>query len=567
MGSGEKVSSSSQGNVSKSGWKTWLAFCGAVLILWLVYPSGGGENSASNGQRDKADVQAVTWNMAAINNNPFEYWITHDDKTYNKLMEDVSAFINDPGARDVEVQEVFTDAMYDDLEQEMNRAGWQGLAEVRQWWETEYKHRKIISEFIKDPVIGKKRLASMPDRYTNTINTVDGSTVMRPTVINCFEGDLSSIPQWWLEWKKFVFHTSVTVQGRNGVSTKAVKDMLSPIRHAKYPAITLKEEAVSIPLQTMAGAVFDAILVHMLNELAPGKWESLRSDMCEKLNKKKNHRTVEILETTYRGVDIQFLQEVAGQFISVANANTLGSKLFDVHYPAALDGDRDQNSLILLKKGTFTDVKEVTDEIKDHYASTFNEPLGISAGDLFAMTCRRKSDGTPFLLASFHGDTNGLLTIPTVKAVSSFAASALSDHKLLFGMDANTYEGPKSDQQGVVAFAQFYTAAGLNSCYGPNPNPKNYTTFHARTYLQPQLNKAIRFTEKDDKGDKNPKDFIVFFNKDFKVLATRKDNTGRGKYVEGMVFPTLAFPSDHGITWTSLAKGASSVVPVLRGRS
>jgi len=34
--------------------------------------------------------------MAAINNNPFEYWITHDDKAYNKLMEDVSAFINDP---------------------------------------------------------------------------------------------------------------------------------------------------------------------------------------------------------------------------------------------------------------------------------------------------------------------------------------------------------------------------------------------------------------------------------------------------------------------------------------
>ena len=34
--------------------------------------------------------------MAAINNNPFEYWITHDDAKYNTLMEDVSAFINDP---------------------------------------------------------------------------------------------------------------------------------------------------------------------------------------------------------------------------------------------------------------------------------------------------------------------------------------------------------------------------------------------------------------------------------------------------------------------------------------
>ena len=53
--------------------------------------------------------------------------------------------------------------------------------------------------------------------------------------------------------------------------------------------------------------------------------------------------------------------------------------------------------------------------------------------------------------------------------------------------------------------AQFYVGRGLNSCYGPTPNPRNYTTFHARTYLQPQLNKAIRFAEKDVKGDKNPK--------------------------------------------------------------
>ena len=42
-------------------------------------------------------LSAITWNMAAINNNPFEYWITHDDRAYNQLMEDVSTFINDPG--------------------------------------------------------------------------------------------------------------------------------------------------------------------------------------------------------------------------------------------------------------------------------------------------------------------------------------------------------------------------------------------------------------------------------------------------------------------------------------
>jgi hypothetical protein len=156
----------------------------------------------------------------------------------------------------------------------------------------------------------------------------------------------------------------------------------------------------------------------------------------------------------------------------------------------------------------------------------------------------------------------------------SYATSSQPDCKLLFGMDANTYARPEEDQQGVTEFAKFYTDKKLNSCYGPTPNPQNFTTFHARTHLQPQLNKvnclcdsqlfriiivvyflfsqAVSLEEKDVKGDKNPKDFILFFGADFEVLSTRKDNTGKLKYVENMVFPTLTFPSDHGITSTIL---------------
>ena len=54
------------------------------------------------------------------------------------------------------------------------------------------------------------------------------------------------------------------------------------------------------------------------------------------------------------------------------------------------------------------------------------------------------------------------------------------------------------------------------------------------------------------KGDKNPKDWILFYKADFQVLHTSKDNTGDKKYVENMVFPTLSFPSDHGVTSTVL---------------
>ena len=42
---------------------------------------------------------------------------------------------------------------------------------------------------------GDKRLASMPDRTTNTIKTISGE-VYRPTVINCYKGDLSTVEKW-----------------------------------------------------------------------------------------------------------------------------------------------------------------------------------------------------------------------------------------------------------------------------------------------------------------------------------------------------------------------------------
>ncbi len=87
-----------------------------------------------------------------------------------------------------------------------------------------------------------------------------------------------------------------------------------------------------------------------------------------------------------------------------------------------------------------------------------------------------------------------MATKPVVAAVYAYATSQQPASKLLFGMDANTYAKPEPDQQGVTDFAQFYTSKKLNSCYGPNPNPLNFTTFHARTHLQPQLNKVNYLT-------------------------------------------------------------------------
>ena len=182
--------------------------------------------------------------------------------------------------------------------------------------------------------------------------------------------------------------------------------------------------------------------------------------------------------------------------------------------------------------------------------SSFDKTVPVASGDLLVMGAEDIM-GRKYLLASFHGDTNGLATLPVLAAVHELART-LPDHSLIFGLDANTYEHGSSSKQDVLLFARDYVSKGYTSCWGDTPNPTNYTTFNARTFLQAQLQKAARATEKATKGDRNPKDFILFQRSAYRVLATHKDNTGKRAFTENMVFPTLDFPSDHGILSTRL---------------
>lgn len=409
--------------------------------------------------------------------------------------------------------------------------------------------------------MGLKRLASMPDRITNTINVEESSEpVFRPTVINMYEGDLSQTSLWWEAWEKFMFEDKLKVKGKDGTIQEIPPSlMLQPIKKAKYPEITEEEEKVSLPLQTMCGAIFDAILVHMMNTVSePDVWQGLKKTMVENLNKKKIPHTLQILEGTYIDSDIITLQEVSASFISQAKEGPLGTK-FHVIAPAALDSVRDQNSVIFLSKETFPggSTGEITSQVEKSFPEGVKVP--VAPGDILAITTT-SSHNIPFVIASFHGDTNGLATKPVVDAIVKAMGSdpELVSHRLIFGMDANTYEHAKpGKQQDVLDFAASYREHGLTSCWGDKPNPANYTTYNARTFLQPQLNKACKSDEKRKNGDVNPKDFILFAKDQFSAVHTWKDNTGRKEYIEDMAFPTLEFPSDHGILGTIIEPKAS----------
>lgn len=333
------------------------------------------------------------------------------------------------------------------------------------------------------------------------------------------------------------------------VEDKAVYEMLQKISKSKYPDITDQEATDSLLLQTMCGAIFDAILVHMMNSVSkPDDWQPLKQTMVENLNKKKVPHTLEILERQYKTFDIIMLQEVSGMFIDKARAGPLGDA-FHIVSSKDLDSVRDQNSVICLNKDKFVDTTvEISDDVTKAFPSGAKVP--VAKGDILAITATTKLGGQEFAIASFHGDTNGLATIPVTDAMVK-ATNKLKKHKFLFGLDANTYEHAKpGKQQDVLEFAKSYQEHGLTSCWGNTPNPANYTTFNARTFLQPQLNKACKIDEKRAKGDVNPKDFILFAQDHFSVEQTWKDNTGQRKYVEDMAFPTLEFPSDHGVLST-----------------
>ncbi len=61
-------------------------------------------------------------------------------------MTDIEAFLENPGAQDVPVSQVFTEEMFAELEKRMDGVGWDN---VRSYWDKDFKNRKIISDFMK----------------------------------------------------------------------------------------------------------------------------------------------------------------------------------------------------------------------------------------------------------------------------------------------------------------------------------------------------------------------------------------------------------------------------------
>jgi hypothetical protein len=181
---------------------------------------------------------------------------------------------------------IFTPMMMAQLEYELRRAGVDGVSLSNRFYKSDLSQRWALSGFLKDNVLAEKRLTALADQHTNAIVAPDGRRTYRPSAVSCYRGNLSSPRAWWAAWRAFMFtplatgqHVGVRNAGGQHNATKTIAPIgrLPQLRSRRYPAIRIREERASLPLQALALAVYDATVLHLLNSLnAAHEWNSVR---------------------------------------------------------------------------------------------------------------------------------------------------------------------------------------------------------------------------------------------------------------------------------------------------
>ena len=367
-----------------------------------------------------------------------------------------------------------------------------------------------------------------------------------------------------------MFHTAVLSRGSRVPSAYALLEVLP---RPKYPALSAEEEAASVELQALCMAVFDAVLARILFAVAPLTWQPLRRALHAAHFADKPARCVSILRDRYAAADVIFIQEASEAFAARAGACLRHAVL----RPGRVDGRRSQLSLILLSTAAFdpASARDVSGE-----ATGRLPPRCAAEEDLCVFEAIHRRAG-PCLLASFHGDSDGRTAAPVLAALHALARERFPRHLLLLGIDANTAHRPDAPPHGPAApaspiaistkpvalaeearaglgvgeFADFLAERGLASCWGRRGELGGvWTTFSARTHLQPQGHKAVGPAAAGGAEHRRLRDWVVFpAGRAAAAGPAERDNTGRGALAEVRTVPSAAFPSDHAVVSVRLA--------------
>ena len=265
----------------------------------------------------------------------------------------------------------------------------------------------------------------------------------------------------------------------------------------------------------------------------------------------KNVQTLEILRNSYKDNHILCISEASVSFLD--DARKILGEHFMIPSPATCDTKRDQNSFILLRKdyfgnGKYAEPVDITAQVEKYFATggmcpklwrrlsvTCKPPVEASCniytthvlcilyylphagnntkktalgkGDLYLVYLQNveKPSKQSFVIGSFHGDTPGLWTIPMIDAVAALLENEYPHCQLFIGMDANCYKENMKGHLFVDDLSECLDRHALKSCFGAPINKDVVTTCMARTFLQPQMNKANLAATRTMHGDVNPK--------------------------------------------------------------
>ncbi|KAF4735548.1 hypothetical protein FOZ62_016014 [Perkinsus olseni] len=445
-------------------------------------------------------IKLATWNIGSVQTNPLEF-ADDSDHRFTHFLAEFQSHANALEASGSTIGDILVETFPFSVRSSLvDNYRALGLASPESSAEAfDFLARlKVWSGFLASQNIGDSRIISWPDRFTNVV----GNGRCRPSMISCYTEELFPSKVWLDSWIRFMADAHIP--------TLSVEkyNIASPYRE-NYRAFSV-----------VGLAVFDSLLI-AIAERTSVDWRDMRLGRIGCVSQRPQQLVNYVAQHLLGAEDVIMLQEVsddiqnrilsvdeAGGYELIAESNSSGAK---------------QRSVILIKKGCGLEIDVDASERAREAMRAEGERQGLASGDLSVAVVSTPND-PPLLLASFHGDTNGRLTIPTLKVFSSLGLP------LLAGVDANCYANPTSGNLAVVDFLKAVTDTGL---YHTQPLT---TTRNLRTPLQAQ-------SAKTNVLDQNPKDYILLTNAGMTIEKSSVDDGGSG----GQSLPNLHFPSDHAI--------------------
>lgn len=176
-----------------------------------------------------ARLKVLSWNIAGINNNPWEYYVALDDDRYNMLMSEIEGYLTKTG-KSVKVQQVLDQIDDQFLEKISNLLG-DRCSDFSAMMSSETVSQHLsgsLCAFLESKHFGNTRLISWPDRLLNTIDGEDEKeqSLYRPTAINYYPDRFQDASDWFQTWLSFMDTTGMGILEKNRSNKYAQKLVL-----------------------------------------------------------------------------------------------------------------------------------------------------------------------------------------------------------------------------------------------------------------------------------------------------------------------------------------------------